>query len=53
MRDYAGLIDQISQALRPNGLVTFTEFNSYVYGVDKKPFLFDTLPGGCAWSEVP
>jgi len=41
VRDYAGLIDQASQALRPNGLVNFAEFDFYVYGLDKKPIVFD------------
>ena len=43
MRDYAGLIDQISRALRPNGLAILTEFDFYVYGVDKKPLVFDVV----------
>ena len=43
MRDYAGFIDQASQALRPNGLANFTEFDFYIYGGDKKRFVFDTL----------
>ena len=43
MRDYAGLIDQISQALRPNGLVILTELNFCVYGVDKKSLVFDVI----------
>jgi hypothetical protein len=36
-----GFIDQASQALRPNGLAIFTEFDFYVYGRDKKPIVFD------------
>jgi len=43
VRDYAGLIDQTSQALRPGGLVNFTEFDFYVSGGDKKPLVFDVL----------
>ncbi|KAF9654170.1 hypothetical protein BDM02DRAFT_41922 [Thelephora ganbajun] len=43
VRDYAALIDQTSQALRPNGLANFTEFNFYVYGGDKRPMVFDIL----------
>jgi len=41
VRDYAGLIDQASQALRPNGLINFTEFDFLVCGEDKKPLVFD------------
>lgn len=41
MRDYAGLVDQASQALRPAGLVNFTEFDFFIYGGDKKPLVFD------------
>lgn len=44
VRDYAGLIDQTSQATRPNGLVIFTEFDFYVCGIDKKPLVFDNVP---------
>jgi len=43
VRDYAGLIDQASQSLRPNGMVNFTEFDFYIYGADKKPLVFDVL----------
>jgi len=41
VRDYAGLVDQASQALRPNGLVNFTEFDFHVYGEDKMPIVVD------------
>ena len=36
-----GLIDQVSQALRPNGLANFAEFDFFVTGRDKKPIVFD------------
>ncbi|KAF9786738.1 S-adenosyl-L-methionine-dependent methyltransferase [Thelephora terrestris] len=41
VRDYAGLVDQASQALRPNGLIVFTEFDFTVCGTDKKSIVFD------------
>lgn len=43
VRDYAGLIDQSSQALRSNGLAIFAEFDFYVTGGDEKPIVFDVL----------
>ena len=41
MKDYAGLIDQASQAIRPGGLINFTEFDFLLYGEDKKPLVYD------------
>jgi len=43
VRDYAVLVDQTSQALRPGGLANFTEFDLYISGGDKKPIVFDVL----------
>jgi len=41
VRDYAGLVDQAAQALRPNGLISLTETDFIIYGADKKPVPFD------------
>ncbi|KAI0931414.1 hypothetical protein AcW1_001179 [Taiwanofungus camphoratus] len=41
IRDFHGLIDQMSLALRPGGLVDTFEFDFRVYSLDKKPFLSD------------
>lgn len=44
IRDYAGLIDEVSQTLRPSGLVDLMEFDFRVYGLDKKPMLGHDAP---------
>ncbi|KAI0035129.1 S-adenosyl-L-methionine-dependent methyltransferase [Vararia minispora EC-137] len=38
IRDYEYLVDHISGALRPGGLVDILEFDFRVYGPDRKPF---------------
>lgn len=42
MKDYEGLIDQMSQTLRINGLIDLTEFDFRIYGPDKKPVEIQT-----------
>lgn len=38
IKDYAGLVDQISRVLRPGGLVCFCESNFRMYDKDKKAY---------------
>ncbi|GJE88807.1 methyltransferase domain-containing protein [Phanerochaete sordida] len=37
IRDYKGLVDQISHVLKPGGLIDLTEFDFRVYDFDKQP----------------
>ncbi|KAF9817961.1 hypothetical protein IEO21_03036 [Rhodonia placenta] len=41
IRDYQGLVDQMSQILRPSGLLDLTEFDFRIYTTDRKPILAD------------
>ncbi|KAL6304917.1 S-adenosyl-L-methionine-dependent methyltransferase [Sparassis latifolia] len=48
IRDYQGLVDQISQTLRPGGLVDLLEFDFRVYSIDKQPLLGQHAPSWLA-----
>ncbi|KDQ63063.1 hypothetical protein JAAARDRAFT_694199 [Jaapia argillacea MUCL 33604] len=39
IRDYAGLVDQITRVLRPGGMLDLLEFDFRVYGGDRKPII--------------
>ncbi|OJT08457.1 hypothetical protein TRAPUB_640 [Trametes pubescens] len=49
IRDYAGLIDEMAQTLRPRGLIELSEFDFRVYDVDKTPILPDRLEEETPW----
>lgn len=48
VKDYAGLVDQVSRCLRPGGLVLFAEFDFRIWSEDKRllipPNFYTPLP---------
>ncbi|KAI0639896.1 hypothetical protein C8Q77DRAFT_1083515 [Trametes polyzona] len=49
IRDYAGLIDEMAQTLRPRGLIELSEFDFRVYDADKQPILPERLEEDTPW----
>ncbi|KAH9929725.1 uncharacterized protein B0H18DRAFT_995942 [Fomitopsis serialis] len=52
IRDYEGLVDQMSQCLRLGGLLDLMEFDFRVYGVDKKPILTEDASWLAHWMNL-
>ncbi|TFY63310.1 hypothetical protein EVJ58_g3330 [Rhodofomes roseus] len=52
IRDYEGLVDQMSQCLRLGGLLDLTEFDFRVYGVDKNPILTEGVSWLAQWMNL-
>ncbi|EKM51768.1 uncharacterized protein PHACADRAFT_127622 [Phanerochaete carnosa HHB-10118-sp] len=53
IRDYKGLVDQISLVLKPGGLVDLTEFDFRVYGTDRRPIPIDAdAPAFARWMNL-
>ncbi|KZT72959.1 hypothetical protein DAEQUDRAFT_722595 [Daedalea quercina L-15889] len=52
IRDYEGLVDQMSQCLRLGGLLDLTEFDFRVYSVDKKPILTEGVSWFADWMNL-
>ncbi|KZT08601.1 uncharacterized protein LAESUDRAFT_648271 [Laetiporus sulphureus 93-53] len=50
--DYHGLVDQLSQTLRPGGLIDLTEFDFRVYGSDCKPILTNGRSWFATWMNL-
>ncbi|PCH34099.1 hypothetical protein WOLCODRAFT_135501 [Wolfiporia cocos MD-104 SS10] len=52
IQDFHGLVDQMSQALRPGGLIDLTEFDFRIYGPDKRPILRNERSWLARWMNL-